>query len=208
MICDVCINREGITPAYAGKSQCNTISAKNKKDHPRLCGEKSDMLEKITWNLGSPPPMRGKAQVYIGAGVTERITPAYAGKSFGTVRLISKSRDHPRLCGEKYNIRSIYGTRQGSPPPMRGKDEARRGALMTFRITPAYAGKSLRLSPTASSHEDHPRLCGEKQLHKLFKLHMSGSPPPMRGKASFRISSYHSGRITPAYAGKSPLRTA
>ena len=34
----------GITPAYAGKS--NTVSGKKplNKDHPRLCGEKSDSL--------------------------------------------------------------------------------------------------------------------------------------------------------------------
>ena len=50
-----------ITPAYAGKSaqvrQCQGSS----RDHPRLCGEKTLNRKGQTRNLGSPPPMRGKA---------------------------------------------------------------------------------------------------------------------------------------------------
>ena len=54
-------DRQGITPAYAGKSaqvrQCQGSS----RDHPRLCGEKTLNRKGQTRNLGSPPPMRGKA---------------------------------------------------------------------------------------------------------------------------------------------------
>ena len=70
-----------ITPAYAGKS-CSTMhTIHRKEDHPRLCGEKVLRFDLRTENLGSPPPMRGKAVnghvtfLHIG------ITPAYAGKS-------------------------------------------------------------------------------------------------------------------------------
>ena len=70
-----------ITPAYAGKSQCNTISAKNKKDHPRLCGEKSSITTDFARPPGSPPPMRGKDFKGILSDFLYRITPAYAGKS-------------------------------------------------------------------------------------------------------------------------------
>ena len=71
----------GITPAYAGKSQCNTISAKNKKDHPRLCGEKVQIHIGIITVQGSPPPMRGKGKNAKELYFHDRITPAYAGKS-------------------------------------------------------------------------------------------------------------------------------
>ena len=57
-----CSIHDGITPAYAGKRFILTKNIDVGGDHPRLCGEKSDMLEKITWNLGSPPPMRGKGE--------------------------------------------------------------------------------------------------------------------------------------------------
>ena len=74
-------SRLRITPAYAGKSSCNTSGFLYSKDHPRLCGEKLCPNSLNIWKVGSPPPMRGK-----GCGVSlhifpNRITPAYAGKS-------------------------------------------------------------------------------------------------------------------------------
>ena len=50
------------------------------------------------------------------------ITPAYAGKSRYACSTVIFSLDHPRLCGEKYILRSCLFFSIGSPPPMRGKD--------------------------------------------------------------------------------------
>ena len=77
------------------------------------------MLRQPFW--GSPPPMRGKGDLWIAHLRPAGITPAYAGKS-GRRKLYYKIQgDHPRLCGEKStrDIYSRYGL--GSPPPMRGK---------------------------------------------------------------------------------------
>ena len=90
-----------ITPAYAGKSQCNTISAKNKKDHPRLCGEKFSFTCFCFNIMGSPPPMRGKVYHKTKGVLSTGITPAYAGKSSADSSHTNRGRDHPRLCGEK-----------------------------------------------------------------------------------------------------------
>ena len=49
---------------------------------------------------------------------------------------------------------------------------------------------------------DHPRLCGEKHSEFGNNGFMTGSPPPMRGKATGQISIICPDRITPAYAGK------
>ena len=73
--------RTGITPAYAGKSLAESGKTSKAWDHPRLCGEKMALAPSPDKYIGSPPPMRGKADFY---GVTTdylRITPAYAGKS-------------------------------------------------------------------------------------------------------------------------------
>ena len=91
----------GITPAYAGKRTARFIRKTPFWDHPRLCGEKSDMLEKITWNLGSPPPMRGKVAERLYYRRVSGITPAYAGKSLHRPLRCRPLWDHPRLCGEK-----------------------------------------------------------------------------------------------------------
>ena len=60
------------------------------------------MVEAILCFLsGSPPPMRGKGSKQIQALEKQRITPAYAGKSFLSTSRAFCNQDHPRLCGEK-----------------------------------------------------------------------------------------------------------
>ena len=45
---------------------------------------------------------------------------------------------------------------------MRGKVSRYAEKYHFYRITPAYAGKSLKMDCTSPPHRDHPRLCGEK----------------------------------------------
>ena len=95
--------------------------------------------------------MRGKV---LREGLREhrlRITPAYAGKSEEIDRDAEIQRDHPRICGEKFDASVKEEVKAGSPPHMRGKGPMCGSDNITTRITPAYAGKSskniLGLSP-------------------------------------------------------------
>ena len=147
--------------------------------------------------------MRGKAGYRSRNFLTFRITPAYAGKRICVGLASGVGRDHPRLCGEKpYTITST-GIIPGSPPPMRGKARFIVSAIELHRITPAYAGKRVSAEELFSAIEDHPRLCGEKRHRSGFRSSAAGSPPPMRGKAPAGCCPACTGRITPAYAGKS-----
>ena len=74
---------EGITPAYAGKSQGLADIYEVLGDHPRVCGEKSELIPPGKLPPGSPPRMRGKAPVVRDIVRDLGITPAYAGKSRG-----------------------------------------------------------------------------------------------------------------------------
>ena len=96
----------------------------------------------------------------------------------------------------------MAGSEWGSPPRMRGKAPMVWSLTGAPGITPAYAGKSCRRLERRSGKEDHPRMCGEKQI-KGFKHdgHM-GSPPRMRGKDSPENKEISGRGITPAYAGK------
>ena len=135
--------RGRITPAYAGKRKAIDVVASRCEDHPRLCGEKQSTDREAHQMTGSPPPMRGKAEVdWLELG-GNRITPAYAGKSptvFTAVSAVS-----------------------GSPPPMRGKAHHRITGIVRVGITPAYAGKRSGSCTEPSARRDHPRLCGEKR---------------------------------------------
>ena len=83
---------KGITPAYAGKSQCNSSCT---------AGKSPDRILWEHWKEGSPPHVRGKGVPVTNTGIGLGITPAYAGKSdfAGTSTTVAK--DHPRVCGEK-----------------------------------------------------------------------------------------------------------
>ena len=65
---------------------------------------------------------------------------------------------------------------------MRGKGRPERILRAACRITPAYAGKSVRFPLSIRPERDHPRLCGEKAESASKAEVETGSPPPMRGK--------------------------
>ena len=50
----------GITPAYAGKSEQEAKKHNPDEDHPRVCGEKGERCPTRLVAPGSPPRMRGK----------------------------------------------------------------------------------------------------------------------------------------------------
>ena len=136
-------------------------------------------------------------------GVSGRITPAYAGKSGYTESAFLITWDHPRLCGEKFALIVLPLIVTGSPPPMRGKVCGCTGLRVPERITPAYAGKSVRHISYRTETPDHPRLCGEKCPLDNPPHLAAGSPPPMRGKVPQIQKESEVKGITPAYAGKS-----
>ena len=147
--------------------------------------------------------MRGKVAGYVTKKMYERITPAYAGKSLPAADFRPILRDHPRVCGEKTDGHIPQCAYLGSPPRMRGKANWRRMFAGEQGITPAYAGKSDVPVFVRGHVWDHPRVCGEKSFHSLDESALPGSPPRVRGKASFFGIFCPGVRITPACAGKS-----
>lgn len=114
-----------------------------------------------------------------GPGAVKRSTKLCSGESQSEKH--DEARDHPRACGENYygsstydsaeesprvcgeNVRSIIGRipSAGSPPRMRGKLRIEADSVHDMRITPAYAGKTLRSVPAELWRADHPRTCGK-----------------------------------------------
>ena len=111
----------GITPAWAGKSFRAAESRQACRDHPRVGGEKYRSSRTSTCVKGSPPRGRGKEIVDITEWPTNRITPAWAGKSCFLRFFQLLIRDHPRVGGEKKHTKSWKAATAGSPPRGRGK---------------------------------------------------------------------------------------
>ena len=113
----------GSPPRMRGKAgiACTALCAK--RDHPRVCGEKPRFCTYLHALKGSPPRMRGKVWRYFYYRGYHRITPAYAGKRRSLTPRLRRSRDHPRVCGEKHICPTCTRDAVGSPPRMRGKAE-------------------------------------------------------------------------------------
>ena len=93
-----------------------------------------------------------------------------------------KQKDHPRRCGENFDVFIITSKQIGSPPQVRGKLFVPADITTKSRITPAGAGKTERY--------DRP------------PKHGDGSPPQVRGKPYDLANGRLPNRITPAGAGK------
>ena len=129
--------------------------------------------------------------------------PAHAGKRARWGQGDTGTRDHPRMCGEKPELRGYDGKVVGSPPHMRGKVPGVLQSMERVGITPACAGKSALPDWKKNPPQDHPRMCGEKGAVIQPEGGAQGSPPRMRGKVSLMVEVSARQGITPAYVGKS-----
>ena len=196
--------RNGITPAWAGKSAWRLPRPKSTEDHPRVGGEKQQVSIGYAIFQGSPPRGRGKVPVDQCNTAANRITPAWAGKSSVARARLFWNRDHPRVGGEKcVNTRALRPL-IGSPPRGRGKAVQPNKKERMVGITPAWAGKRLLAEHQRQGRWDHPRVGGEKRRQSWKRRNTTGSPPRGRGKARDERTKHMKVRITPAWAGKSP----
>ena len=132
-----------ITPACAGNSESREIPGVAVEDHPRVCGEQTQII-KITRGIqGSPPRVRGTGPGFLRYGRDEGITPACAGNRPRLFCFLRAIRDHPRVCGEQDLMNILLLCKIGSPPRVRGTAPPRPAGTGRKRITPACAGNSI-----------------------------------------------------------------
>ena len=118
---DLHLGDDGITPAHAGKTPRHRPARRQRRDHPRACGENTTRKAVRGKCPGSPPRMRGKRAFPYDSSVMDGITPAHAGKTAKKAGRKAERRDHPRACGENRASKKRSGGGRGSPPRMRGK---------------------------------------------------------------------------------------
>ena len=84
-------DKTGITPAYAGKTECSVLVGADREDHPRVCGKDFWRYASIKAYLGSPPRMRERRVRWDSRTPKPGITPAYAGKTLKNPNKIATS---------------------------------------------------------------------------------------------------------------------
>ena len=90
-----------ITPACAGKSVAACGAFGSAGDHPRVRGEESSSRAVVSTSQGSPPRARGREMNKDEIQISQRITPACAGKRQLSPVFRTRYQDHPRVRGEE-----------------------------------------------------------------------------------------------------------
>ena len=164
------------------------------------------MLPRRVYWLGSPPRVRGTANVAPVVRENGGITPACAGNRTITWNGCARVSDHPRVCGEQSPISMAFCVGMGSPPRVRGTAESNAIGVFQRGITPACAGNRCPHGAIKRFIWDHPRVCGEQAVSLALSISPSGSPPRVRGTANIDSLCVSCTGITPACAGNSFLQ--
>ena len=90
---------------------------------------------------------------------------------------------------------------------MRGKRRRGCGCRRPPRIIPAHAGQTDNRRTSSRDTTDHPRACGANLWYPVRVGPLFGSSPRMRGKRAGQVPACRCGRIIPAHAGQTSVRT-
>ena len=189
-------------PACAGKPPVPRDPARRRGVHPRVCGEARALAAVLAVSGGPSPRVRGSL---VALGPRRRVVgsiPACAGKPDSGPGSGSRSRVHPRVCGEASTRIGICATARGPSPRVRGSRHEQDLRRHPPGSIPACAGKPRPARASASASRVHPRVCGEAVVETLGLEPIRGPSPRVRGSpVSGRGRHHHHGSI-PACAGK------
>ncbi len=172
-----------------------------RRDHPRACGEHRPVRDARRAHWGSSPRMGGTPGPGPVGHQPGGIIPAHGGNTLTWLTWMTRSRDHPRACGEHFRRAPTSRARAGSSPRMRGTRNPGPADSSGRGIIPAHAGNTRRTHHGRIVAGDHPRACGEHRTETCPTLCRRGSSPRMRGTLFLTFFAASSLGIIPAHAG-------
>ena len=196
-----------LIPAHAGKTLPASCARSACWAHPRSREENlwEDRIRAL--EHGSSPLTRGKQLRVFDRELGRGLIPAHAGKTFASTPKSIHGEAHPRSRGE--NAQADYGStvERGSSPLTRGKRERPCGVPPGGGLIPAHAGKTASVNPSRLLATAHPRSRGENPKPVAPPEPGWGSSPLTRGKPISPTSACRAGRLIPAHAGKTRVRS-
>ena len=193
-------------PASAGNAKTLRIKVKAESVHPRECGERLMVVQRMRVYAGSSPRVRGTLSDQPGITVGLRFIPASAGNAPPSVTLWRTTTVHPRECGERRHILPRLKLQTGSSPRVRGTPYHAVDYLRLDRFIPASAGNAWAIAAASSKPTVHPRECGERTAGGSVSDEPDGSSPRVRGTPRGSTRRSEPGRFIPASAGNaSPI---
>ena len=110
----------GLIPTYAGNTLSGCMRCCPAGAHPHVCGEHLRLSLVALPALGSSPRMRGTPSCRLLKDGTHGLIPTYAGNTLLSLRVFSRTRAHPHVCGEHEPAEGTGESGVGSSPRMRG----------------------------------------------------------------------------------------
>ena len=151
---------------------------------------------------GSSPRGRGKRKGRRHSGPPGRLIPAWAGKTDTCPYPVIRTTAHPRVGGENHASGGGDSGAEGSSPRGRGKQSVEREYVETYRLIPAWAGKTPSWRRSIAASPAHPRVGGENGAAGVPVAWVSGSSPRGRGKPKAKLVHCYVTGLIPAWAGK------
>ncbi len=149
--------------------------------HPRDCGERSIGADTARKAAGSSPRLRGTRYRDATELRVWGLIPATAGNARRPSMLRTRTRAHPRDCGERRRSVPFDVPAMGSSPRLRGTLSQPHNLIEIRGLIPATAGNATARGGNQSWDRAHPRDCGERSEYAGRKRDGSGSSPRLRG---------------------------
>ena len=193
---------ERLIPAYAGKTDRTPPLEACHSAHPCLRGENPFPKKFQEYVPGSSLLTRGKLPVLAPLRPSQRLIPAYAGKTLCGCGVCCAAPAHPCLRGENFAPMTMASQAGGSSLLTRGKPEVSVSGAGLHGLIPAYAGKTPPMWRRRSRSGAHPCLRGENYVSRVKVRSTRGSSLLTRGKPGTTAGDTFQTRLIPAYAGK------
>ena len=197
----------GIIPARAGFTPSSTPCCPTRRDHPRSRGVYSGSSRSSRSRSGSSPLARGLPAHCAPYAQDDGIIPARAGFTASTCPDAPDASDHPRSRGVYRTYGRVTKNTDGSSPLARGLPVGAASVVPEDGIIPARAGFTARAGVQGRLSEDHPRSRGVYISVSSSTALAMGSSPLARGLHTHEDQDDQAGRIIPARAGFTFLRT-
>ncbi len=152
--------------------------------------------------VGLPPRLRDGRCAGRATAFPLRVTPAPAGRTDGTTSRTQQSAGYPRACGTDGPGVMVTVPHDGLPPRLRDGRLHLLGQHAGERVTPAPAGRTIRILCDGIPPAGYPRACGTDIDRIGVDIWTRGLPPRLRDGRVQAVRSRRLLRVTPAPAGR------
>ena len=168
-------------PACAGNAAVLQVSPAEVSVHPRMRGERRDVVLRGLSLGGSSPHARGTPPLPHAQPTQRRFIPACAGNAVPQSKWTLMMPVHPRMRGERISQGIAQVDIGGSSPHARGTLKLLGLERPSCRFIPACAGNAKMKRRGKATRPVHPRMRGERLAVEGRASDETGSSPHARG---------------------------